>query len=693
MISELSTEKLRRVCDPQALGCESSAEVSSSGNIIGQERAVRALKFGLGVKGKGFNIFVAGAPGTGRTTAIERYLEEVARDAPVPPDWCYVNNFHDSAHPHALCLPPGLASELRSDMENLIISAVREIRNAFESEEFSKQREEILKDFQQKKQALLEKINEEALQDGFMLQPSPMGVLTVPMRKGKPMSEEEFVALRKSERDDISKKQEILQEKLEAGLRQMKSLDKDARIALQKLDENVAQYAVSHLFEDIKEKYRQQSNVLTFLDEVRKDIIKNQAQFHAEADDEKVVLLPFEAPKGAVQKNYQVNIVVDNSTMTGAPVILEMNPTYSNLFGRIEQEAQFGALITDFTLIRGGALHRANGGYLVLPMEDVLRNPLSWEALKYALMNQEIIIEDAGERLGLITTKSLKPEPIPLDIKVILVGRPDIYQLLLVYDEHFSELFKVKADFDTRMERSDENIQDYASFISSLCELENLKPLNSAAIARVIEHGSRLVEDQNKLSTHFGEIADVIREANYYATLDEADYVIDAHIQKAIDERFYRSSMIQERIHEIIEQEVIKIDICGAQVGQVNGLSVIQLGDIAFGQPNRITASVGMGREGILDIERESKLGGPIHTKGVMILSGYLLGKYAQDKPLSMSAHLVFEQSYSGVEGDSASSTELYAILSALSGIPIRQGIAVTGSVAKCRLLAPSTRR
>jgi len=681
MISELSIDKLRRVCSPQTLGCESSAEVSALSNIIGQERAVRALKFGLGIKEKGFNIFVAGAPGTGRTTAIERFLEEVAKDAPVPSDWCYVNSFRDSAHPSALRLPPGLALEFCNDMETLINSAVREIRNAFESEEFLVQREENLKSFRQQKQVLLEQINEAALQVGFMVQPTPVGVLTVPMHKGKPMTEEEFVALHEAERDEISKKQEILQEKLEANLRQVKALDKDARTALQELDESVAQYAVSHLFEETKEKYQQESDLLSYFDEVRKDIVDNQAKFRSESEEEKAALLPFEAPKGAILKNYIVNIIVDNADLKGAPVILEMNPTYSNLFGRIEQEARFGALVTDFTLIRSGALHRANGGYLVLPVEDVLRNPLSWEALKYALMNQEIIIEDAGERLGLISTKSLKPAPIPLNIKVILVGRPDIYQLLLNYDEHFSELFKVKADFDTQMERNDENVQDYVSFISSLCELENLKHLDSSAIAKLIEHGSRLVEDQNKLSTHFGEIADVIREANYYAALDKAAYVVDTHIRKAIDERFHRSSMIRERLHEMIEQDAIKIDIRGAQVGQVNGLSVIQLGDIAFGQPSRITASVGMGREGIIDIEREAKLGGPIHTKGVMILSGYLLGKYAQDKPLSLSAHLVFEQSYSGVEGDSASSTELYAILSALSGIPIRQGIAVTGSV------------
>jgi lon-related putative ATP-dependent protease len=681
MISELSVEKLRRGCNPQTLGCKSSAEISPLGNIIGQERAVRALKFGLGIKEKGFNIFVAGMPGTGRTTAIERFLEEVAKDAPVPSDWCYVNNFHDSTHPSALRLPPGLALEFHDDMETLITSAMREIRNAFESEEYPAQREETLKSFQQQKQELLQGINEKALQAGFVLQPSSFGVLTVPIRNGKPLSEEEFMALSKAERDEIAKKQEALQDEIEAGLRQAKSLDKSARSTLQKLDEKVAEYTVRHLFNEIREKYQQVSEVLAFLDQVRSDLIANQAKFRSETEDEPATPTPFDIPKDRIAKNYKVNVVVSNADLKSAPVILEMNPTYSNLFGRIEQEARFGALVTDFTLIRGGALHRANGGYLVLPVEEVLRNPLSWEALKYALRNQEIIIEDAGERLGLISTKSLKPAPIPLNVKVILIGRPDIYQLLLNFDENFNELFKVKADFDTRMDRNDANIQDYASFVSSLCELEHLKHLDSSAIARLIEHGSRSVEDQNKLSTHFGEIADVVREANYYATLDEAALIMDKHIRKAIDERFYRSSMIRERIQEMIEQGMIMIDLSGAQVGQVNGLSVIQLGDIAFGQPNRITASMGMGREGIIDIEREAKLGGPIHTKGVMILSGYLLGKYAQAKPLSLSAHLVFEQSYSGVEGDSASSTELYAILSALSGIPIRQGIAVTGSV------------
>jgi len=373
-------------------------------------------------------------------------------------------------------------------------------------------------------------------------------------------------------------------------------------------------------------------------------------------------------------------VLVDRSKLQGAPVILEMNPTYSNLFGRIEQEAFMGTLITDFTLIRGGSLHRANGGYLVLPAEDVIRNPFTWESLKRCLRNREIAIEEPFEQ-PVFTTRSLRPEPVPLDVKVILIGHADIYRLLLAYDEQFRELFKVKADFDFQMDRTDEHIQEYAGFVSNLCEAEHLTPLDTSSLARVVEHGSRLAEDQAKLSTRFGELADAIREANYYARQEKSERISAAHIEKAIEERFYRSSLVQERIEELIARDVIKIDVSGAAVGQVNGLSVLQLGDISFGQPSRITASIGLGESGVVNLEREAEMSGPSHTKGVLILSGYLAQVFAQDKPLSLNARLVFEQNYGGVDGDSASSTELYAILSALSGAAIKQAIAVTGSV------------
>jgi lon-related putative ATP-dependent protease len=681
MVQELPIEKLRRTCEPNLLCCESSAELSPLSTIIGQERAVRALKFGLGIKERGFNIYVAGRPGTGRTTAVENFLEEVAKGEPTPSDWCYVNHFRDSSRPNAIQLPPGRGVDLKTDVESLVGSAVREISNAFESEEYALQRDSTLKTFQQQKQSILNQINEQAIQSGFIIQPSAVGLLTIPIKNGKPMSEEDFMALKPEVREEIGKRQEQVNTALEAAIRQAKGLDKSAVEAMQKLDRQVGSYAIRHFFADMKDKYAGLDEVLTFLDDIQNDILDNLADFKPQAEEQPALPLPGRGAKESPTRKYQVNVLVDNSRQKGAPVVLERNPTYANLFGRVEQEAQFGTLVTDFTLIRSGSLHRANGGYLVLPMEDVLRNPLTWDSLKRALENKEIIIEDVGEKIGLISSRSLRPEPIPLSIKVILIGRLDVYQALLAYDDNFSELFKVKADFDTSMPWTDENAKQYAAFVSMICETEKLHHLDAAALALLVEHGARLAEDQEKLSTHFGVIADVIREASYYASLEQTEAVQAAHVRKAIDERYYRSSLVHERIKEMMQREVIKIDVSGNQVGQVNGLSVIQWGDLSFGQPNRITVSVGPGREGLIDIEREARLGGPIHTKGVLILTGYLTGKYAQDKPLSLSARLVFEQSYSGVDGDSASSTELYAILSALADLPIRQGIAVTGSV------------
>ncbi|MGC9325989.1 MAG: Lon protease family protein, partial [Desulfomonilia bacterium] len=380
-------------------------------------------------------------------------------------------------------------------------------------------------------------------------------------------------------------------------------------------------------------------------------------------------------------RKYSVNVVVDNSHLDGAPIITELNPTYNNLFGRIEKEAQFGALFTDFTMIRAGSAHRANGGYLILPVEEVLLNILTWESLKRAIRNREIVIEEAGERLGFMTTRSLMPQPVAMDIKVILIGTPYIYFRLYELDQDFQDLFKVKADFDIVMARTPENMKSYASFVCNLVEEEKLKHFDKGAIAKIVEHSCRLASDQEKLSTRFGEIADVIREASFYASKEKSTLVQDKHVTKAIEERFYRSNLLMEKINEMINLGTIKIDVSGEEVGQVNGLAVIDLGDIMFGRPNRITASIEPGRGGLVDIEREAKLGGPIHTKGVLILSGYLAHSYGYDKPLSLTARLVFEQSYTGVEGDSASSAELYALLSSLAGKPIRQGIAVTGSV------------
>ena len=681
MINELKVEQFREYCDPKSLGVESSAEIGEDHTIIGQERAVKALRFGMGIKEKGFNIYVSGLPGTGRTTAIKRFLEEIASRDAVPSDWCYVNNFKDSYHPKALQLPAGKGSEFRNDVNELIVGIKRELSQLFESEEYASHRDQLMNGFQSQKESLLNQLNERARKQGFTIQPTSMGLAIIPIEDGKPYSEEKIMGLSLKEKEALMEKQQDLQTDLEATLRQARQIDKNAEEALDKEERDSSNAAINHLFEKLNEKYKLQKEVLNHLKDILDSVLDHLDDFQTEKDDGKAALPIPSAPKEPVEKRYQVNIVTDNSSQKGAPVILEPNPSYLNLFGRIEQEARFGTLVTDFTLIRGGSLHQANGGYIVMPINELIRNPLAWESLKRALTNDCLEIEDVSEKLSFATTKSLRPQAIPLNVKVILVGRPDVYKVLLEFDEHFNELFKVKADFDTSMPRNEENIHNYARFVFHLCEVEKMRHLEASALARVVDHGSRLADDQQKLSTRFGEVSDVVREANYYAELDESKQIKLDHILKAINEHYYRSSLYQGKIIEMIERGMIKIDIRGEKVGQVNGLSVLDLGDFAFGQPNRITATISIGKAGVMDIEREAELGGPTHTKGVMILAGFLAGKFAQDKPLSLNARLAFEQSYSGVDGDSASSTELYAILSALSGIPIRQNLAVTGSV------------
>jgi lon-related putative ATP-dependent protease len=654
---------------------KSSAEFGSLGAIIGQERAVRAMRFGLDIRDWGFNIYVAGMPGTGRTTAVERFLEEIAVTKPTPMDWCYVNNFEDSYRPHALSLPAGRAREFQKDITGFLKTTIRDIHLAFEGEEYAVQQENTLRAFHQQKGQLLDSVGELARQNGFGLQATPMGIIPVPTKDGAPLSDEDFLKLTEDEREKLKATQQQIREAVEAAMRQIHALDNSAREAVEQLDQQVVHFVLDNSMGALLEKYRQLPDVLAYLNAIQNHILENAAQFKPDAEEK-----ASQSQKPTPIDKYRVNVLVDHGKLQGAPVVVEMNPTHGNLFGSIEQEAVMGALVTDFTLIRGGSLHRANGGYLVLPAEDVIRNPFAWESLKRCLHNRQVTIEEPFEK-PVIITKSLRPEPIPLDVKVILIGRSEIYQLLLAFDEHFSELFKVKADFDTQMDWTQEHIQQYAGFVGELCVTQNLTHLDPSGLARVVEHGARLAEDQQKLSTRFGEIADVIKEANYYARQEKAELIGAAHIERAIEERFFRSALLQERVQEMIARGVIKIDVSGTTVGQVNGLSVLQFGDISFGRPSRITASIGLGRNGVVNVEREADMSGPTHTKGVLILSGYLTQVFAQDKPLNLNARLVFEQNYGGVDGDSASSAELYAILSALSGFPIQQGIAVTGSV------------
>lgn len=680
--NELPPQKLKVESGPDLLRCGSTEELTALEGVLGQDRALRALEFGLGISVKGFNIYVAGPSGTGKTTAVRNFVAELAKSKPTPNDWVYVNNFSDPYEPKAIKLLAGKAKEFQKDVKNFVNEAKRTIPKTFQSDEYASKREALVKVAEEQRKTLLDKLSDEAQRVNLGIQVSQVGIALIPMFGGRPISETEYANLSPQMKKEFDKNREEIEARVTEVMRQVGELDRKTREDLRKLTNDSIQYALGFLTGELLQKYKDVPEIVSYLNDLRADILENVELFAGSAE----AMVPQVQPlppwmKDLPFRRYEVNVVVDNSGVKGAPVVFEKNPTYINVFGRIDKEAQFGAFTTDFTLVKSGSLHSANGGFLVLPVDEVFKNLFTYDGLKRALKSNEIVIEEPGERLGFITAKSLTPQPIPLDVKVILIGDHYIYEVLYTGDPQFRELFKVKAHFDTTIDRSEENLQRYASFMCTLCSKEGLSHLDSSAITKVMEFGSRLAEDQKKLSTRFSEIADVVREANFYSSQDGSKYIEGNHIVKAIDEKVYRSNLIQQKIREMIERGLIKIDTTGETIGQVNGLSVIGLGDFAFGRPSRVTASIALGREGVIDIEREAKLGGPIHTKGVLILGGYLAGKYAQDKPLGLSARLVFEQSYEGVEGDSASSTELYAILSALADFPIKQKFAVTGSV------------
>jgi lon-related putative ATP-dependent protease len=535
---------------------------------------------------------------------------------------------------------------------------------------------------------ILNELNDQAKQSSYAVRMNQLGIGIVPIRAGKPLSQEEFDALTPSVKKKFEQSRETVRTALDKAGKQVNELEAKTLDELKKLRDDTVHYAMGGLISTLTFRYQDQPDVIQYLDDLRDDVLENTELFtlsgteqQQKKDSDAPPSLSESGLPDILFRRYQVNVIVDNSELKGAPVIAEDNPTVTNLLGRIENEAKFGTLSTDFTLIKGGSIHKANGGFLILGARELLTSQLSYEGLKRALQSGNIAIEETGQRLGVASTKSLTPQPIPLNVKIVLAGDHQIYQALYVADPDFGLLFKVKAHFDDTIDRNDENMKTYGKFVHTLCEKENLNHLEAAAIAKVVEYGSRLAEDQTKLSTKFPEIADLVREANLYASQDESRYIKDTHILKALQEKIYRSNLLDEKTKEMIERGVILIDTSGTKIGQVNGLSVISLGDFDFGQPSRITVSVGLGREGVIDIERQAKLGGQIHTKGVLIISGYLENRYARDKPLSVSCRLVFEQSYGGVDGDSASSTELYAILSALGDLPIKQNFAVTGSV------------
>lgn len=682
MPRELTPDQLRWRCDPEDCTFEDTSELEGLPEMIGQHRALRALDFGVGITSRGFNIYVLGPAGTGRMTAIKAILERKAETMPVPDDWCYVYNFSQPNQPKAIRLSPGKGCALKDDMEDLIQDLRTEIPQAFEGEEYERQKASIVEELRQQESDQFAALANEARERGFGLQRTPEGIVAIPMRDGKPLTPEQYNQFTDEERQQVDERRKEMEERLNEVFRSIVRAGKNIKQRLQELDERIARNAVAHHIAVLREKYEAFPDVVEYLRAVEDDIVHNAQDFRSEQEQTPQVM-PGLMPRSDEDPflRYQVNVIVDNGGLKGAPVVLERNSTYFNLIGRIEHKAVFGTLTTNFKMIKAGALHKANGGYLVIEARDVLTNYFAYEALKKALENAEARLEEPGGQFRTIATVSIEPEPIPLDIKVVMVGSPYIYHLLMAYDEDFRTLFKVKADFAIDMDRTPESMMHYARFIAGRCREENLFPFDRTGVTKVVEYGVRLSDDQNKLTTRFMEIADLVREASYWAAQNGRNRVTDKDVQQAIEEKVYRSNLIDERIKAYIADGTIMVDVEGAVVGQINGLAVINLGDYIFGKPSRITARTFTGQAGVINIEREVKMSGSLHDKGVMILSGYLGGQYAYEFPLSVSASITFEQSYEGVDGDSASSTELYAILSSLSGVPIKQQYAVTGSV------------
>lgn len=683
MARTLDPKELRKPCDPNRFGFVTTAEIPPLSRIVGQARALDAIDFGLDMRSLGFNIYVLGESGTGKTSAIRSFVSEKAKTAPVPPDRAYVFNFRDPEGPIALSLAPGRGTEFQRDMRELVEYLRSAIPKVFDSKEYEGQKGRIVEGFQARQKEIFGTLEEEAKSRGFIVRPTINGFSIVAMDdSGEPMTEEKFNALDDTKRGELRDNGKRIQERLDDVVRIVKTAERAAKDTLAELERNAALSVLGHRLEEIRKRHEGNERLLRYLDDVRENVLGSIEDFKG-GGEETPSPLPF-LKVGRQEPDfsrYSVNVIVNNGAANGAPCVFENNPTYYNLFGRIEHRFQMGAAFTDFTMIKSGALHKANGGFLVINALDLLRNIFSYDALKRAIRTREVRIEDVWEQYRLVTTTSMKPEPIPLDVKIVLIGNPEIYYLLYNLDEEYRELFKVKADFDHRIERTEENVDQYAAFVATKSKEEALIPFSRDGVARVVDFGSRLAEDQEKLSTKFSDISNLLREANYWASREGSKVVTGDHVLRALRSKIMRNSRIEERMRELAAEGTIILETAGEQAGQVNGLAVYDMGDYSFGKPSRITATVYAGKGGILNIERETKLSGKIHEKAVLILSNYLGRRFAREAPINLTASITFEQLYGMIEGDSATCAELYALLSAVSGIPIRQGIAVTGSM------------
>ncbi|MBM4128898.1 MAG: ATP-dependent protease, partial [Nitrospira sp.] len=619
MADKLSADQAYKACDPDVFTFSTTDDLPAFAGTIGQEKALNALDFGLSLESTGFNIFLLGESGTGKMTTIRSILVGRAITEPVPKDWCYVYNFKDPDNPLAISLEPGMAVAFQKDMEELIKILRVEIPKAFESKEYEKQKNKIVEEAQRREREIFSALEVEAQTKGFSLRKTISGLVVTPVKKtGEPLTEQEYELLEERMKQKIEEIGSVLQEKLNDAVRMVRETEKLVKEQLSRLEKEAALSAVGHLIDEIKAKYKDE-RILSYLEAVKEDILENLESFKVQ--EEQPPPLPFmKLPKAEPTfTKYTVNVLVNNKDCKGAPYVFESNPTYYNLFGRIEHKFQFGIAMTDFSMIKSGSLHKANGGYIVINALDLLRNIFSYDALKRAIRNKEIRIEDVWEQYRLISTTTLKPEAIPLDVKVILVGSPFLYYLLYNLDEEYRELFKVKSDFDSRMERTDENIQKYAAFVANRCREENLLPFDGTGVAKIVEVGSRLAEHQHKLTSRFSEITDIIREASYWASKAHSSIVTGEYVQRAVDEKIYRTNRIEERLREMILEGTLIVDTAGEKPGQVNGLAVVDLGDYSFGKPSRITARTYAGKAGVVNIERETKMSGRIHEKAILI--------------------------------------------------------------------------
>ena len=682
MKNELNYKSLKKYCNPDIFEFETTKELEPIVTGIGQERGIKALEFGLNVDVRGYNLYLEGPSGVGKTMYTKKYLENISKKKKIPNDWCYIYNFENPNEPIAVSLPVGQGKEFKELMDQFIKDVKNDINNTFSNEDFEKEKNIIKQEFEQKRSKLLEKLNKESEKYGFEVKTAQNGIYMMPVFNGKTLQEEEFEELDEDIKKEFEDKSSIVQEQILSAISQIKAIEKESEKKVEEWQSNIALMTVNAHINYVKSKYKRNKKINKFLDDIKKNILKNVSSFIEQKPQPANGVQPIQ-PQTQNQPwlNYRVNLFVDNSSLEGAPVVMDSNYSYHNIFGKLEYENYYGSLKTDYTMLKPGLLHLANGGYIIFQAKDLISNPMCYEALKKALRIKEVGIENTMDQRSSMVMVSLKPETIPLDIKVILIGSANIYHSLLAMDSDFKKLFKAKVEFEEEALRNNENMLKLARFIHGFCEQEELLHLDKNATAKVVEYASRLAEDQNKISTRFNDLAQILGEACTWAKMDKSKVVKEEHVKKALIERVERVKKYDAKYAEMIKDRTLLIDTSGSKVGQINGLTVMTIGDYTFGKPAKITANTYTGKTGIINVEREVDLSGSSHSKGVLILNGYIGEMFAQDIPLSLTASICFEQLYNGVDGDSASSTELYALLSSLSDVPINQAIAVTGSV------------